>query len=340
MIDLSHGSAAGEQSLEERSRPIELVAVINSFNRRELLERALISLTQALRNAPFGSAVVIFEAGSNDGSKEFLDAWREQNPGDNLTVVAAADGHSSFSHGVNKGCAVALQRFPECQWLFLYETDNWLANAEPIGQAISLLKVQPQLAAVGFTVKRHNGIFCGYGMRFPSSISLALGLNLSMLWDLDRPNASAWQVTEGIRWRTCDAVFTSPLVIRRQAWEQTDGFDAEGFPFSDSDLDWAWRCANLGWKMSVIASENVVHDNLKQASAWSSNRVIDFHRSRLRLLKRHRGNRAALLKPLLFLRHCAETIVLSYQAGSDPGAEQKLAKRREMLRTVWRDYSS
>jgi hypothetical protein len=92
--------------------------------------------------------------------------------------------------------------------------------------------------------------------------------------------------------------------------------------------------------MAVIASENVVHDNLKQASAWSSNRVFDFHRSRLRLLKRHRGNRAALLKPLLFLRHCAETIVLAYQAGSDPDAERKLAKRREMLRTVWRDYSS
>ena len=43
MIDLSHGSAAGEQSLEGRNRPIELVAVINSFNRKELLERALIS---------------------------------------------------------------------------------------------------------------------------------------------------------------------------------------------------------------------------------------------------------------------------------------------------------
>src|SRR5437879_3453256 len=192
MIDLSHGSAAGEQSLEGRNRPIELVAVINSFSRRELLERALISLTQALRNAPFGSAIVIFEAGSNDGSREFLDAWREQNPGDNLTVVVATDGHSSFSHGVNTGCAVAFARFPACQWLFLYETDNWLANAEPIGQAISLLKVQSQLAAVGFTVKRHNGIFCGYGMRFPSSISFPLGLNLSLLCDLDRPNASPW----------------------------------------------------------------------------------------------------------------------------------------------------
>jgi GT2 family glycosyltransferase len=323
-----------------RNPAIELVAVINSFNRRELLERAITSLTQSLKKASLDSATIVFEAGSNDGSKEFLNIWYRENPGDNLVIIAPADGRSSFSEGVNTACAEACARFPECQWLFLYETDNWLASVEPICQAISLLKARPELAAAGFTVKRHSGIFCGYGMRFPSSISLALGPNLSMLWNLDRPNESVWQVTEGVRWRTCDAVFTSPIVIRREAWEQTGGFDAESFPFSDSDLDWAWRCAKLGWKIAVIASDDVVHDNLEQSSAWSANRVIEFHRSRLRLLKRHRENRAHLLKPLLFLRHFVETIILACKAGFDTTAREKLAKRRQMLRTVWSDYSS
>jgi GT2 family glycosyltransferase len=337
----SHDSGVAEQFSEQiGNRPIELVAVINSFNRRELLERAIISLMQALRKASFGSAVIVFEAGSDDGSKEFLRSWCEENPGDNLTVVTSAGDRSSFSDGANTGCATALQQFSECQWLFLYETDNWLASVEPVCQAISLLKARPELAAAGFTVKRHSGIFCGYGMRFPSSISFALGLNLSMLWHLDRPNESAWQVTHGIRWRTCDAVFTSPLLIRRETWERTGGFDAESFPFSDSDLDWAWRCARSGWKIAVIASGEVVHDNLEQSSAWSANRVIDFHRSRLRLLKRHRKNGVHLLKPVLFVRHFVETIVLACKAGSDPAAQRKLANRRRMLRTVWRDYSS
>jgi GT2 family glycosyltransferase len=176
-------------------------------------------------------------------------------------------------------------------------------------------------------------------MRFPSSISLALGLNLSTRWNLETPNESVWQETKGIRWRTCDVVFTSPLLIRRAAWDQTGGFDAERFPFSDSDLDWAWRCAELGWKTAVIASESVVHDNLRQSSAWSANRVIDFHRSRLRLLKRHRGQQVGLIKPLLFLRHVIETLTLAGKIASDPKAETKLAKRKQMLRTVWNDYS-
>src|SRR5450432_1198019 len=318
---------------------IEFVAIINSFNRRDLLQQAVTSLTAGLRAGHFPSAIVVFEAGSNDGSKEFLESWREQNPRDNLSVIRSTTDRGSFSEGVNSACAAALARFPQCQWLFLYETDNWLGSTEPLVQAISLLEAQRELAAVGFTVRRHDGTLCGYGTRFPSFTSFALGLNLSTLWNLDRPNGSIWQTTGDIRWRTCDVVFTSPLLIRRKAWEQTDGFDAKSFPFSDSDVDWAWRCAEWGWKMAVIESDAVVHDNLQQTSAWSANRVIEFHRSRLRLLKQHRGNRAVLLKPLLFLRHCAETILLAYRASSDRSAKEKLAKRRQMLRTVWTDYS-
>jgi GT2 family glycosyltransferase len=135
-----------------------------------------------------------------------------------------------------------------------------------------------------------------------------------------------------------DVVFTSPLLIRREAWLQTHGLDAEQFPFSECDVDWAWRCAEADWKMAVIASDHVVHDNLQQASAWSANRVIEFHRSRLRLLKRHRGGWIGLIKPILFLRHCIETLLLIFGRGTDAAAATKLEKRKQMLQTVWSDY--
>jgi GT2 family glycosyltransferase len=224
--------------------------------------------------------------------------------------------------------------------LFLFETDNWVQTAEPLSHAVQLLEEEPQLAAVGFTVKRHAGEFCGYGMSFPTAMSLALGLNLSARWNLDQPNNSPWRASNGFRWRMCDVVFTSPLLIRREAWLQTGGLDAERFPFSETDVDWAWRCAEAGWKTAVIASEQVVHDNLQQASAWSANRVIEFHRSRLRLLKRHRGEWIGLIKPILFLRHCIETLLLTFRKSTDAGAAPKLEKRKQMLRTVWNDYAA
>ena len=320
-------------------QPVDLVAIINSFNRRSLLERAIASLTEALRSARFGSAIIVFEAGSNDGSVEFLKTWRENRPADNLIVIEASADRRSFSEGVNTACAEAIARFPDCRWLFLYETDNCLTSVEPLDKAISLLQSEPQLAAAGFTVKQHDGTFYGYGMRFPNALSFALGQNLAARLNLHAPNNSAWRLSYGIRWRTCDVVFTSPLLIRREAWEQGDGFDEKNFPFSDVDLDWAWRCAKLGWKMAVIASDNVLHDNLEQLSAWSADRALDFHRNRFRLLKRHRGKHVALLKPFLFIRHWLETMILARRSTADPMAEERLAKRKQMLRTVWNDYS-
>ena len=324
---------------DSSERLIELVAIINSFNRRSLLERALESLTKSLRGARFGSAIVVFDAGSTDGSAEFLTAWREKNPGDNLSVISAPPDRRTFSDGVNAACAEAIARFPSCRWLFFYETDNCLNDVDPVEKAIALLKGEAQLAAAGFTVKQHDGKFFGYGMRFPSALSFALGQNVAGKVGLHAPNNSKWRLTDGIRWRTCDIVFTSPLLVRREAWEQSGGFDAKAFPFSDSDLDWAWRCARLGWEMAVIASNHVVHDNLEQLSAWSANRALDFHRNRFRLLKRHRGKHIALLKPVLFFRHWIETLILTRKSKSDPAAAEKLARRKQMLRIVWSDYS-
>ena len=128
----SSQSIRDEASKQVPNRPVELVAVINSYNRKALLERAITSLMEALRKAPFESAVVVFEAGSNDGSKEFLEEWRRRYPGDPLVVVTPQDERASFSDGVNSGCAAAIARFPSCRWLLLYETDNSLEQAEPL----------------------------------------------------------------------------------------------------------------------------------------------------------------------------------------------------------------
>src|SRR5256714_2380297 len=136
--------------------------------------------------------MIVCEAGSNDGSVEFLSTWHENHPVDNLFVVEASADRRSFSDGVNIGCADAIARFPKCRWLFLYETDNWLANSEPLEEAISLLKREAQLAAAGFTVKQHDGTFYGYGMRFPTALSFGLGPNLASQLNLYAPNNSAW----------------------------------------------------------------------------------------------------------------------------------------------------
>lgn len=319
-----------------------IVAVINSFNRLPLLREALGALTAAFRADPsLGGTVVVFEAGSSDGSREFLDAWAREHPADRLEIVQPSSGQgNTFSDGINAGCAAALERFPASKFLLLYETDNWIAGPDPLRRARELLTAESSLAAVGWTVRRHAGEFIGYGMRYPSILGLAAGPDLVLRLQLEAVNDTPWQTTTtalgGIEWRRCDIVFTSPLLIRRETWERAGGFDAAAFPFSDCDLDWAWRCERRGLGVqAVVRSDAVVHDNRAQLSAWSGDRVLKLHRARMTLLKRHVGAaRANAIKPLLWLRHALECALLTAR----PGAGKKLAIRKEMLRTAWRDY--
>src|SRR5947209_6484936 len=84
------------------------------------------------------TAIVVFEAGSTDGSLELLESWRDANHGDNLVLLKGSEGRSSFSEGVNAACAEALARFPNARWLLFYETDNYLSNLSPIENAITV----------------------------------------------------------------------------------------------------------------------------------------------------------------------------------------------------------
>src|SRR5699024_2555903 len=124
---------------------------------------------------------------------------------------------------------------------------------------------------------------------------------------LDRPFMQ-WKSAGDLTWSECDVVYTSPLLVRREAWERSGGFDSAQFPFSDCDLDWAWRLRKLGLKQAVVQTEAVIHDNREALSHWLASRALHFHRARLRLLRRHRGEWILAALPALWMRHVGELL--------------------------------
>jgi GT2 family glycosyltransferase len=324
----------------EPAKQMQFVAVMNSFNRRNLLVQALESLVQAVDAVQIQFAIVVFDAGSTDGSREWLASFAERHPEVRLEIIEpSGQGDTSFSAGVNLGCRFALQAFPDAEFLFLYETDNWISRAEPLISAIRLLRKEPQLAAAGFTVRLHSGRFCGWGQAFPTVLSFVLGPHLSMYLGL--PHASVInRETDGIEWFTADAVFTSPLLVKSSFWRSCGGFDPRQFPFSDSDLDWAWRVAREGYLLGVIRTDAVVHDNLALQSSWSNLRVLQFHRSRFRLLRKYRGRGVSLAIPFLFLRHVMEYALLLLMVLIRRRPMLSLKKRSILLKSVWAGYES
>ncbi len=282
--------------------------------------------------------MVVFHAGSTDGSREWLVTFTQENPEVRLEVVEASAGEdTSFAAGVNRGCERALALFPNLEFIFLYETDNWVSSAKPIESAMQLLRRKPDLAAMGFTVRLHSGAAGGWGMSFPTVTSFVLGREISKRLSLPR-FVAVKHVTDGAEWFTADVVYTSPLLIKRDAWKTLGGIDATLFPFSDCDLDWAWRAARQGYKLGVLKTDAVVHDGRTQSSGWSSMRVLGFHEARFQLLRKYRGRGVVLAIPALFLRHVMEYGLLFGLFLARRRPLLSLKKRFILLQRVWRGY--
>lgn len=319
--------------------PVELVVIINSFNRLPLLCESIPSVIEALKHTPLRSAIIVFDAGSTDGSIEFIKKIAEHTQQPQIICLhPSVRIDRSFSGGCNFAVEFAAKKFPHLTWCFFYETDNVIKNEFALPLAIELLKQEQNLAAVGFTVEKHDARKAGFGSSFPTPLSFLVGQQLSQKLGLELPKFSKWDSFSGVHWGICDIVFTSPLLIRYSAWQSIGGMDAAMFPYSDCDIDWCWQVYKKGWCVGVLDVTGVIHDNQKQASAWSEKRVTDFHRARLRLLIKHLGKWISWLKPLLFLRHSLEFFLLNFKAFKSEEARRSLSQRRILIKSIFSDY--
>jgi GT2 family glycosyltransferase len=309
--------------------------IINSYNRLNLLKSAVEAIHLAFSETAGEYAIVVFEAGSTDGSMDFLRSADASCPSIPL-LICHDEADTSFSSGCNMAASHAIKTIPDLAYLLFYETDNVLKNSSALVVARSLLEDQPQLGAVGFCVETHSGEKAGFGEPFPTYLTFTLGQTLTSALGLGRAQLE-WETFQGRRWATSDVVYTSPLLVRTRAWNETGGMDARNFPFSDCDVDWCWRARKMGWLSGVLDIDGVVHDNRGQASEWSSNRVLRFHRARLRLLKTYRGT-SQISKFILFLRHLTEYSILTLTFPKTDRIRKSIATRRILIASVHRNY--
>lgn len=316
---------------------MNLVVVMQSFNRISLLEKALNSLIPMLEEIN-GLGLAVYDAGSTDGSIELLERFAGSSTIPIKILKLQKGEDSSFSAGVNKITAFAESEWSSLEWLLLFETDNVILSSTPVKQAVELMRTEQNVGAVGFTVRKHSGESAGWGSDFPTVVSFIAGQQLSAKFGLNNPTVKDWYQGEGFRWTYADVVYTSPLLVRLSAWKETGGLNAEAYPFSDCDLEWAHRLKKLGSFSAVIKSSDVIHDNLEEISNWSLTRVHIFHEARLKLLKDMYGSKVTLVKPLLFTRHLVETMLLVVSVPFRKNASRSVRKRVNLLASVFRDY--
>lgn len=316
----------------------EIAILINSLNRLELLEGCLSALEPwiSTNTDDFRCRVYVFDAGSTDGSLEFLRGRATPV----FQVITPEPGQdTSIAGGFNAAAAAALSDTAGTSHLLLYETDNAIHSADAVKSALAELDARPELAACGFTVRRHDGRPAGVGMPFPTLRSFLAGKRVGQFFQMERV-PYRWESSGKGRFSFVDVVFTSPLLVKAGAWKDTAGMDSKVFPFSDCDVDWAKRLALKGWKMGVVETPDVIHDNQKALSEWSKNRAIDFHRARLRYFRRYRPAGIFLIWPwFLMLRHALELMAARLFIRDVQRRDRLTGQFSRLLRTCASNYT-
>ncbi|HKK17800.1 MAG TPA: glycosyltransferase [Opitutales bacterium] len=322
-------------------KTVSVAIVINSFNRLQLLKQCLKSLESWVPGAVdwFNPHVFIYDAGSTDGTMDWLNGGNSTEHSFPIKIIDGKnDDDTSFSAGLNHGVAEAFGEMPKLDYLLLYETDNQILSAEPVSQAITCLERDSNLAACGFTVRYLDGDPAGTGMPFPKVSHFLLGKKLSHKLKLERVRYD-WKTLDSTQFSRVDVVFTSPLMVRPSAWRASGGLDAQMFPFSDCDIDWAKRLSRLGWHMGVVRTDAVIHDNSAAISSWSTNRALHFHRGRLRYFKRYNPIRIALVWPhFLALRHLLEYLLVACFIWNKERRSHLLAQSKRLMFQVSNAY--
>jgi len=324
------------------TRQVHIAFIINSYNRRRLLEVCLRSLEACINQGAndFVVSVIVYDAGSTDGTLEWLAEHDEDWPFKLIWINGTADPDTSFAAGLNCASERALSGPEKPDYLMFYETDNQIRDAGEISKLIEILQSDQALAACGYTVKKIDGSEAGFGANFPRLWHFLLGPRSVHFFGLEQPKAR-WENRNGCKFTKTDVVYTSPLLVKSEAWTESGGLDQENFPFSECDVDWAKRLSKLGWEMGVIESIGAIHDNADALSSWSNQRALHFHRGRLRYFEKHYPKRTRLLCPhLLCLRHLCEKLIVTV-AIRDPERKAHLSKIcSTLIRSCWRRYES
>jgi GT2 family glycosyltransferase len=250
-------------------------------------------LSRCLESVPAGSELIVVDNGSSDGSGDFV---AEHFPAATLVRLQQNVG---FAAGVNRAAAEATGTY-----LLLLNAD---AEATPraIERLSSYLDEHPDCGAVAGRLlsmtEEPQSAF--HAARLPTMPSLAVELLLvKRLWPRNpisrRADAADLdETTTGRIERTASCC----LMIRRQAFEQINGFDEQFTPAWFEDADLCKRLIDNGWSIYFVPSAVFRHvGGASVRTLCRASRKRIFYRNMERYVRKHYGRMgAATVRTLL-----------------------------------------
>ena len=253
-----------------------VVAVVVSWNTRDLLQRTLDSLAPEVERGRVEVCVV--DNASEDGSAELV---RERFP---WARLIASEENLGFGRAVNLGVAGTT-----AEWIAVANADIAIqpgaidalleaGERDPGAGAVAPRLVLPdgrtQHSVFAFPTVPHVLVWATGAYR--AWRALADRMAMEGLWDTERARRVPWAV----------AAF---LLVRRTAWDQVGGFDERQWMYAE-DLDLGWRLRDADWATRYEPRARVDHESAAATSQmFGADVAPHWQRSTYGCLVRRRG---------------------------------------------------
>lgn len=244
---------------------MELSAVIVSYNVRDYLRQALLSLSRAAEGIQHEITVV--DNASSDGSAEMV---RDEFSSVRLIASGTNEGYAA---ACNRGMRASSGNF-----VLILNPDTVVAP-DSLTKALAFMQGHPDAGAAGARMTDGGGRFLPESKRgFPSPVTSLFRLSgLGRLFPRS-PLFNAYYLGHLPEKETCraDILTGAFMLIRREALDDAGLFDTAFFMYGE-DIDLSWRIRKAGWFNYYLADVNIVHYKGKSPFDDRESRVRHFY---------------------------------------------------------------
>ena len=255
------------------------IAVIN-WNSGDLLRTCIESLVATTS----GAEIIVIDNASTDTSLESAEGFR------NRVNFICNRVNRGFAAAVNQAFQTTLSRYV----LILNPDITVLPGAVQLLE--EFMDAHPRAGAAGGYVGEKYP-----PRKFPSAGALILenlgARRLDRRRDYERagPSHSKSQQLRHAEALRVDQPAAAALMIRRDAFDEVEGFDEEFFPAWYEDVDFCCRIKERGWEIFFLPAAEFVHAGGYSAAALGSERFLGaYYRNQLRYAQKHFGRMSTI----------------------------------------------
>ena len=277
-----------------QTNEVTLSIIIVNWNTRDITRNCLQSIREKVTD--ISCEVIVVDNASSDKS---IDMIRAEFPDARLI---ANDDNLGFGRANNQGMRVARGRY-----LLLLNSDTLVID-DSVQRFVSFIESDAKIGIAGCKLLFEDLTLQGSCSRFPS-IKIALLEDLLLYKFLSRRRQGElllngyWAHDHA---RDVDAVWGAAMLVRREVFEQSGGFDERIFMYGE-DLEWCMRVHDGKWRIAFTPDCRIVHLNHKSAEKkYGEERIALCQKQAYEIYRRRFG---IVLMSILLLIHTAGAFI-------------------------------